>query len=125
MDSIVIGVGVNIYKTSVPPAEALQFPATSIEDELGRQPPEREEFLTDILNAFISWREHIGTEKLINAWEEMLAFRGEQVQAQTGGETSVIGELLGLESDGSLRIRNAEDKSVIIRFGDVSLRPAA
>ncbi len=125
MDSIVIGVGVNIYKTSVPPAEALQFPATSIEDELGRQPPEREEFLTDILNAFISWREHVGTEKLIDAWEEMLAFRGEQVQAQAGGEIPVIGELLGLESDGSLRIRNAEDKSIIIRFGDVSLRPTA
>ncbi|MDO8754770.1 MAG: biotin--[acetyl-CoA-carboxylase] ligase, partial [Anaerolineales bacterium] len=127
VDSLVIGVGINIYKTSVPPVEALQFPATSIEDELGRQPPPsgREEILFDILSAFISWREQIGTEKLIHAWEEMLAFRGEQVQVQAGGETPVIGELLGLESDGSLRIRNAQDKSVIIRFGDVSLRPAA
>ncbi|MDO8754399.1 MAG: biotin--[acetyl-CoA-carboxylase] ligase, partial [Anaerolineales bacterium] len=39
VDSLVIGVGINVYKTSVPPVEALQFPATSIEDELGRQPP--------------------------------------------------------------------------------------
>ena len=39
--------------------------------------------------------------------------------------TPVTGELLGLESDGSLRLRDAHDKSVIIRFGDVSLRPSA
>lgn len=127
VDSLVIGVGINVHKTSVPPAEALQFPATSIENELGRQLPPfvREEILRDFLNAFILWRERIGTHELINAWEEMLAFRGEQVQVQAGGEAPVIGELIGLESDGSLSLRNANGKSVIIRFGDVSLRPAA
>lgn len=133
VDSLVIGVGINIYKTSVPPAEALQFPATSIEHELGRLPPPsgREEILHGFLSAFISWRERMGTDELINAWEEALAFRGEQVQAYVGGdsvpagEAPVIGELIGLESDGSLRLRNAHGKSVIIRFGDVSLRPTA
>ncbi|MDP2778397.1 MAG: biotin--[acetyl-CoA-carboxylase] ligase, partial [Anaerolineales bacterium] len=74
VDALVIGVGINVHKSSVPPAEVLQFPATSIEHELGREPPEREGILFDILSAFISWREHMGTDKLINAWEEMLAF---------------------------------------------------
>ncbi len=123
VDSLVIGMGINVYKASVPPAELLQFPATSIADELGKETPAREEILFNILSAFLRWRERIGTDELIQAWEEILAFRGEQVQV--GGEPPVSGELLGLESDGSLRLRDANDKSVIIRFGDVTLRPGA
>jgi BirA family biotin operon repressor/biotin-[acetyl-CoA-carboxylase] ligase len=125
VDSLVIGMGINVYKSSVPPAELLQFPATSLEDALGKEPPAREEILFNILSAFIHWRERMGTDELIHAWEEILAFRGEQVQAEAGGEPHITGELIGLESDGSLRLRDAHDKSVIIRFGDVSLRPSA
>ena len=117
--------GINVHKASVPPAELLQFPATSLEDELGKEAPAREEILFSILSAFIHWRERMGTDELIHAWEEILAFRGEQVQIQAGSEFPITGELLGLESDGSLRLRDAHDKSVIIRFGDVSLRPGA
>ena len=133
VDSLVIGMGINVYKASVPPAEFLQFPATSIEDELGETPPVREEILHAILNTFIRWRERMGTDELIQAWEALLAFRGEQVQVQAefgrsiqaGREPLITGELLGLESDGSLRLRDTNDKSVIVRFGDVSLRPGA
>jgi BirA family biotin operon repressor/biotin-[acetyl-CoA-carboxylase] ligase len=125
VDSLVIGMGINVYKASVPPAEILHFPATSLEDELGKEPPAREEIVFDILNAFLRWRERVGTDELIHAWEEILAFRGEQVQVQAGGESQTTGELIGLESDGSLSLRDAHDKSVIIRFGDVSLRPSA
>ena len=125
VDSLVIGMGVNVHKGSVPPAELLQFPATSLEDELGKEAPAREEILFSILSSFVRWRERLGTDELIQAWEEMLAFRGEQVQVQAGSESPVTGKLLGLEQDGSLRLSDAHDKSVIIRFGDVSLRPGA
>jgi BirA family biotin operon repressor/biotin-[acetyl-CoA-carboxylase] ligase len=128
VDSLVIGMGINVQKASVPPAELLQFPATSLEDALGKEAPAllaREEILFSVLNAFIPWRERMATDELIHAWEEMLAFRGEQVQVLAGSESPITGELLGLESDGSLRLRDAHDKSVIIRFGDVSLRPSA
>ncbi len=117
--------GINVHKESVPPAELLQFPATSLEDELGKEAPAREEILFSILSSFIRWRERIGTDELIHAWEEMLAFRGEQIQVQAGSGSPVTGKLLGLESDGSLRLSDAHDKSVIIRFGDVSLRASA
>jgi BirA family biotin operon repressor/biotin-[acetyl-CoA-carboxylase] ligase len=125
VDSLVIGMGINTYKTSVPPAELLQFPATSLEDALGREMPTREEILFSILNAFLRWRERLGTNELLHAWDELLAFRGDQVQVQTGSGIPVTGELLGLESDGSLRLRDIHGNSVIIRFGDVSLRPSA
>lgn len=126
VDSLVIGIGMNVRNTSVPPLGMLQFPATSLEDELGKEPPAREEILREILGAFLSWRERIGSDELIQAWEGKLAFRGQQIQVQAGGDTApVIGNLHGLESDGSLRLRDEHDKSMIIRFGDVSLRPIA
>ena len=125
IDSLVIGMGINVHKESVPPPELLQFPATSLEDELGKEAPARKEILFNILSSFIRWRERVGTDELIHAWEEILAFRGEQVQVQAGSESPITGKLLGLEQDGSLRLSDAHDKSVIIRFGDVSLRPGA
>ncbi len=48
VDCVVIGIGVNVLKGSVPPAEALLFPATSLEEELDYA-PERLEILHDIL----------------------------------------------------------------------------
>ena len=35
LDALVLGMGVNVLKASVPPADQLLFPATSIETELG------------------------------------------------------------------------------------------
>ena len=125
VDSAIVGMGINVLSVSVPPQEFLQFPATSLEDILGKETPTREEFLFNLLSAFIYWRERLGADELINAWEEILAFRGEQVQIHAGNENPITGKLLGLESDGSLRLSDVNDKSIIIRFGDVSLRPTA
>lgn len=125
VDSLVIGMGINVYKTSTPPVDSLKFPATSIEDELDKQPPAREEILREILLALISWSEKIISNKMIKTWEERLAFRGQQVQILSGAEKTAAGTLDGLELDGSLRLQDEHGKPIIVRFGDVSLRPAA
>ena len=123
-DSMVIGMGINVSKSAVPPTETLQFPATSLEDMLGTA-PKREDVIFHVLSNLLRWREQISTDGFIQAWEEKLAFRGESVQIRAGGDLSHHGTLDGLESDGSLRLRDEHDNSVIVRFGDVSLRPAA
>ena len=125
VDSLVVGMGINVHKDSVLPADMLQFPATSLEEMLGHEPLKREEILISVLQAFIRWRERMGADELIHAWEELLAFRGEQVEVKAGSEIPVTGKVDGLESDGSLRLKDAHDNSVIVRFGDVSLRPTA
>jgi BirA family biotin operon repressor/biotin-[acetyl-CoA-carboxylase] ligase len=122
VDYIVIGIGVNVLKGSLPPADLLQFPATSLEDALGRE-VERERVLQDILAGIIALRPHLDTDSFIASWEKALAFRGEPVQAEQGDGVLVTGRLLGLESDGSLRISNEDGKSITVRFGDVRLRP--
>ncbi|HSA99953.1 MAG TPA: biotin--[acetyl-CoA-carboxylase] ligase [Anaerolineales bacterium] len=122
VDYLVIGIGVNVFKEAVPPADLLQFPATSLEKSLGPV-IEREELLHDILAGMIALRPHLGTDSLIASWEKALAFRGEQVQVVQGSAAPITGKLLGLEPDGSLRLSNEGGKSITIRFGDVRLRP--
>ncbi len=124
VDSLVIGMGVNVNRESVPPLEHLQFPATSIEEELGH-PLDRDELLRDILSAFLARRPQMDTDSFLQAWEGLLAFRGEQVQISSNDDDPVMGQLLGLESDGSLRLHDEQGRPIIVRFGDVSLRPAS
>ncbi|HCB02486.1 MAG TPA: biotin--[acetyl-CoA-carboxylase] ligase [Anaerolineae bacterium] len=125
VDSLVIGMGINVYKNSTPPNDSLQLPATSLEDELGKEPLLREEIVKDILLNITSWREKLSSDEMLKTWEERLAFRHQQVNILSGGEKSETGIVDGLESDGSLRLRDEHSNAVIVRFGDVSLRPAA
>jgi len=123
-DCLVIGIGVNVLKGAVPSPELLQFPATSLEDALGPA-IQRTEVLHDILAGMLALRPHLGSSSFIATWEKALAFRGEQVQIEGGGPAPITGKLLGLESDGSLRLLDEHDNSITVRFGDVRLRPRA
>lgn len=124
LDALVLGMGVNVLKESVPPKEDLLFPATSLEDALGR-PVNRVELLKDILTSLLAWRPKLGSGGFLKAWEQDLAFRGQHVRVGEGSEEDIKGELLGLEADGSLLLRDECGKSVTVRFGDVHLRPMA
>ncbi|HLO32849.1 MAG TPA: biotin--[acetyl-CoA-carboxylase] ligase [Anaerolineales bacterium] len=122
VDYVVIGVGINVLQGAVPSADLIQFPATSLEAALGSD-VEREKVLRDILAGIMTLRPRLGTDSFITAWEKALAFRGEQVQIETGSGTLIRGKLLGLESDGSLKLSDEQGKSITVRFGDVRLRP--
>lgn len=124
VECIVIGIGVNVTKGAVPSTDILRFPAISLEHVLG-QTLEREPLLYDILENFITNRSNLGTDAFIASWEKKLAYNGRQVQVDMGGDKSVTGKVVGLESDGSLRIRDEHGKYVTVRFGDVRLRPFA
>jgi BirA family biotin operon repressor/biotin-[acetyl-CoA-carboxylase] ligase len=122
VDCLVIGIGMNILEGSVPSTELLHFPATSLEESLGPA-VEREKVLHAILAEIIALRPHIGSDSFIASWEKALAFRGEQVQVDEGSGNPITGKLLGLESDGSLRLSDEQSNSITVRFGDVRLRP--
>jgi len=124
IECVVIGVGVNILKRAVPDTDILRFPATSLENVLD-QPVDRAEILYGILAEFLALRPQLATDALITQWEKVLAYQGRQVQVEMGGEKTVTGKVMGLESDGSLKLRDENGKSVTVRFGDVRLRPYA
>lgn len=124
VDCVVVGIGVNVAKGSVPTTDILRFPAISLEHVLG-EAPDRNKLLHDILTSFISLRPHLRSDSFIKSWEKSLAYYGQQVQVEMGTEQSVKGKIIGLESDGSLKLRDENGKIVPVRFGDVRLRPFA
>lgn len=121
MDYAAIGIGVNVKPASVPPPEEVAFPPTCIESEL-RRPVDRAGLTCDILSSLLDWRGRIGKAEFIEAWERSLAFLNETVQVWTGSEPPLAGRVLGLESDGRLRLQT-RDRTVAVQFGEVHLRP--
>jgi BirA family biotin operon repressor/biotin-[acetyl-CoA-carboxylase] ligase len=122
VDCLVVGTGMNVLKSALPSPEMLLFPAASLEEWLGPD-IDREKILGDILAGMIALRPHLGSDSFLASWEKALAFRGEQVQVEQGDGSVITGKLLGLESDGSLRLSDDRGTSQTVRFGDVRLRP--
>ena len=123
LNASILGMGVNVLAASVPPADQITYPATSIENESG-QAVERTRLLSEILAALIRWRSHLGAGEFMQAWEEALAFRGERVQVWAGNDEPLTGSVLGLGEDGSLRLRDEHGNLVTVQFGEIHLRPA-
>ena len=121
VDCMVIGVGINVTKTAVPATDILHFPAISLEHVLDKA-PDRLKLLHNTLASLISLRPHIRTDSFLASWEKSLAYYGRQVRVEMGGEQSVTGKVIGLESDGSLKLRDENGKDITVRFGDVRLR---
>ena len=74
LESIILGIGLNIHSKAVPPENELAFPATCIQDYLQVSIP-RHELLQQILEKLLYWRYQIGNPAFIQAWEKRLAFR--------------------------------------------------
>lgn len=123
LDAAVLGMGVNVLKGSVPPEELLHFPATSLEEAMGK-PFDRVELLHDILAALLIWRPRLATDSFIAAWEEQLAFRGKQVRVAKADQAPITGKLVGLDLDGGLRLEGRNGVQRTVQFGEIQLRPA-
>lgn len=121
-ESVVLGMGVNVTPESVPPFEMLTFPATCIAAEMAT-PIERMALLHTLLAELIAWRPKLATDEFIRAWDQALAFRGETVQVWSGTAEPMIGQVQGIETDGSLRLHLSEEETRVIHFGEVHLRP--
>lgn len=124
VDCVVIGIGINVLEGSVPHGRLLHFPATSLETAL-EEPVDRLELLHEILAAFGELRPRLGTDEFMKKWEQLLAYRGSQVQVEMGEEGSLIGSISGLNQDGTLQLRDEHGQPRTVPFGDVRLRPQA
>lgn len=123
LQGMVIGVGVNIGASALPPADQLLFPATSVEQELGR-PMDRFNLLRDFLSALFDWREKLLTPQFFHEWERHLAFLQEPVRIESAGQAVYNGVVLGVDPAGNLRLQLPSGEEVHIAVGDVRLRPA-
>jgi len=133
LEGIVLGIGLNVYQASVPTADKIDYPATSVEGcLLDRHPMKdlitirlsRSDILRKILERLLVWRRQIMDPVFIQTWEERLAYLGEWVSIsdRARGLTRASGRLLGLNEDGSARIQEKHGKVLRIYGGNLSLR---
>jgi len=123
LHGVVLGIGVNVAPSSVPPDNEVLFPATCVEQAFGR-PVDRVELLSTILRHVFSLRKILGSGPFLRLWQEQLAFLGQEVRVDLlGPGESVVGQVLGIDIHGNLRLRTQEGKEVQVAAGDVRLRP--
>ncbi len=123
LHGVVLGIGVNVAPSSVPPDNEVLFPATCVEQAFGR-PVDRVELLSTILRHVFSLRKILGSGPFLRLWQEQLAFLGQEVRVDLPGPgESVVGQVLGIDIHGNLRLRTQEGKEVQVAAGDVRLRP--
>jgi BirA family transcriptional regulator, biotin operon repressor / biotin---[acetyl-CoA-carboxylase] ligase len=122
LQALVVGIGVNIAPSAVPPAEDLLYPAACVQDFLGKA-LDRFDLLHRILAAFFERRAQIGQPVFMRDWEARLAFKGETVMINPPGETAFRGTLLGIDPQGSLRLCDENGMERIVTAGDLTLRP--
>jgi BirA family biotin operon repressor/biotin-[acetyl-CoA-carboxylase] ligase len=122
VDCIILGIGVNVNPQAVPFPDQLNFPATCVETVLGKS-VDRLILLRDILQGLLYWRSLLTKDVFPTAWNKYLAFRGEQVEIRSEGIHVRIGQIEGLEQDGSLRLHSQDGQLFIVKFGEVQLRP--
>jgi BirA family transcriptional regulator, biotin operon repressor / biotin---[acetyl-CoA-carboxylase] ligase len=120
--NVVVGIGVNVAPSAVPPDDQVMFPATSVEDALG-QKVDRLELLRNVLENVFAWRSRLGTPAFMQAWEDYLAFKDEWVEVQPPGQPRVAGKLVGLAPTGDLRLISPAGEVITVAAGDLRLRP--
>ena len=121
-EAIVIGIGVNVAPQSIPTCEDLLFPATSIQSVTSEY-VDRLDLLYNILVGYLRWRPLLGSDSFLSAWKKRLAFRDQWVKIEQSGGRQIVGRVAGIQSDGSLLIKNEQDKIISVAVGDLHLRP--
>lgn len=129
LGAVVLGIGINVATQAVSAAPTLDYPASTLETELGAA-PDRLELLRQVLSASRHWRECVARPEFLQAWEAHLAFRNEWVQVWPGNLTAgqaatpwYEGQICGLAADGALQLYTATGAVVSVEAGEIKLRP--
>lgn len=121
LDSVIVGVGVNLE--IVPSAVADRATALAV----AAPGIDRESFISQLFVQLERWVDRYvacGVESIVPAWQERMA-HGLSARAVIDG-TPFIGELAGIDPDGALLLRDDTGTMHRVRSGDVEvIRPSA
>lgn len=122
LEAVVLGIGINVAPSAVPPESLLIFPATCVEAHSG-SPIDRWQLLARVLEQLLAWVNQVGSPLFLQAWQQRLAYIGQPIRLEnTNGET-VSGRLKGISEQGHLRVLLADGSEAQFSAGDVRLRP--
>jgi BirA family biotin operon repressor/biotin-[acetyl-CoA-carboxylase] ligase len=116
LDSVIVGVGVN-----------LEIVPSAVSDRATALAVDRERFINELFVQLERWVDRYvacGVESIVPAWQQRMA-HGLSARAVIDG-TLLTGELAGIDSDGALLLRDDTGRMHRVRSGDVEvIRPSA
>jgi BirA family transcriptional regulator, biotin operon repressor / biotin---[acetyl-CoA-carboxylase] ligase len=118
VEAAVVGMGVNVSPGSVPPADSLRYPATSVETVLGAR-IDRWALLAETLIAMGDYRAVLAGDGLVEAWNANLAMVGEWVRFQVHGESPQKLRVLGVNPDGQLMLERKDSSLTQALSGEI------
>jgi BirA family biotin operon repressor/biotin-[acetyl-CoA-carboxylase] ligase len=121
LQSVVVGVGVNVSDEALPDPAQVEFPACSVSGAAGRQ-VDRLALLRPLVEAAIYWRGLLGTPAFPQAWEGRLAYLHQPVRLETAGG-SLTGILAGLNGQGAITIHTSSGEKTFPWGAIKQLRP--
>lgn len=121
LQAVILGVGINVAPNSLPPERHLLFPAAYLEAALG-QAVDRWQLLVAIIEQLLDWLPRLASPEFLSFWENHLAYRDEYVRLIRDGSPVIEGQLLGLDSQGALRLRTLDGQEIAFQSGEVHLR---
>jgi BirA family biotin operon repressor/biotin-[acetyl-CoA-carboxylase] ligase len=121
LDFVVVGIGLNV--SFAPPPEAVQFPATALQ-EAGAAPVDRARLVRAVLEQIERLSPLLtrsGDDVLRERWAARLAWLGENVTV-SGPGVEWTGVAEGVDADGALLVRLAGGELRQVLAGDVRVR---
>jgi len=118
---VVLGIGVNVAKGSVPQSDILNFPAISLEEAAGKEIL-RLDLLVHVMERLLKWYSRLMEPSFIQAWDGMLAFKGQRVRLTTDKGVKGEGRLAGISDDGSLILISETGQETEFHSGEIQLR---
>jgi BirA family biotin operon repressor/biotin-[acetyl-CoA-carboxylase] ligase len=122
LDAVILGIGINLAPHAYPKDIPLLYPATSVEESLGRRVDDAA-FLMAVLAHLIEWHSRLDSPLFLAKWEQHLAFRGETIEIIEGGQTFASGRLAGLDEGGQLVLETEEGQRQSFAASEIHLRP--
>lgn len=117
-NAVVVGVGVNLLPGAFETNAAINYPASDIFSETGIS-LDAETWMWTVLEAMQVLRQVMPGDAFIREWNTRLAFKGEMRTIRNHkGETGLF-RLLGVLSDGSLRVEDAEGQQFSFQSAEV------
>ncbi|HDD55549.1 MAG TPA: biotin--[acetyl-CoA-carboxylase] ligase [Chloroflexi bacterium] len=118
---VILGIGINVGKESIPADPQFNFPATSLEGSAGKE-INRLDLLVGLLESLLKWYRRLAEPSLIKAWNEHLAYKNQLVSLNSPNGPLTEGTLQGVEQDGSLILGTSTGEVRHFHSGVIQLR---
>ncbi|MEK6255875.1 MAG: biotin--[acetyl-CoA-carboxylase] ligase [Chloroflexota bacterium] len=122
LSAIVIGIGINIASSSIPNKQLLNYPATCLEQAVGKS-VDRVLLIRDILTALISLRSSQTAQSFLAEWEARLAFKNAAVLIQQTGKAEEIATIEGLDEHGQIILSMENGQKISKHYEEIQIRP--